>query len=112
MHKISETIDKSLHPMKCLQSIIEVVPRIYHMPFPTSENIQIISNYLNTAYGSNYFIWNISEESYDINAFNKQVFKFFFEALIKKQCKQRFLKIVSMDIQTHHYMKFLLYVFQ
>jgi len=74
IHNLTESIDKSLHPEKCIQNVIEIIPRVFNMPFPTQNVISQISNYLNINYGSNYFIWNISEESYDITYFNKQVY--------------------------------------
>lgn len=78
------------------------------MPFPSSDVIALISQFLNDNYGSNYFIWNISEESYDITYFNKQVF-FLFE--IYQILKKRFPKIVLTVIQIPLCIKFSLYVF-
>jgi len=73
INDLKESIDKSLHPEKFFQNIIEIIPRVFNMPFPSPEIITPLSQFLNVTYGFNYFIWNISEESYDINYFNKQV---------------------------------------
>ena len=81
------------------------------MPFPTQEIIVPFGIFLNQHYGSHYFIWNISEESYDINYFNKQVLKL--SLFIKfSYIFIRFQKTVLMDIPIHLYIKFLSLVFR
>ncbi len=52
---------------------VEIYPRVIWMPFPAQENIEIIGDFLNTNFANNYFVWNISEHSYDTSIFNDQV---------------------------------------
>lgn len=55
------------------KDFIEVYPRIFTMPFPIPEKIESTAKYLNQIYGTNYFIWNVSEHFYDVSYFNNQV---------------------------------------
>lgn len=55
------------------KEFIEIHPRIFTMPFPVLDKIESHARYLNQIYGSNYFIWNVSEHLYDIALFNNQV---------------------------------------
>ena len=56
----------------------EIVPRVYYIPFPTEPKISVMSSFLNKTFGPNYYIWNISEHSYDISKFNNQVNEYFY----------------------------------
>lgn len=53
--------------------LIEIIPRVYYIPFPIDKKRQVMSSFLNKTFGANYYIWNISEHSYDISGFNNQV---------------------------------------
>ena len=48
-------------------------PRIFWMAFPSKEKIKPLSQFLNSQFKKNYYIWNISEHTYDSSIFNGQV---------------------------------------
>lgn len=52
--------------------LVEITPRVYYIPFPTENKINVMSSFLNKTFGANYYIWNISEHKYDISKFNNQ----------------------------------------
>ena len=68
-NQIEKKINTSLHSYE----FIEIVPRIFYMSYPTPETIVQMSENLNKLYGSNYFIWSLAEDPYEIKYFNKQV---------------------------------------
>ena len=47
------------------------------MNFPNEDLIRPLSTFLNENFGNNYFIWNVSEHSYDYFPFGHQVIKYF-----------------------------------
>eukprot|EP01017_Pseudomicrothorax_dubius_P015962 TRINITY_DN1819_c0_g1_i1.p1 TRINITY_DN1819_c0_g1~~TRINITY_DN1819_c0_g1_i1.p1 ORF type:complete len:279 (+),score=34.04 TRINITY_DN1819_c0_g1_i1:128-964(+) len=55
------------------EEIIMVTPRIYFMSFPSEEKREAVSNYLNKKFGSSYYIWNVSEQTYNTTPFRDQV---------------------------------------
>ena len=55
----------------------EIIPRVYYIPFPVDQKIQVMSSFLNRTFGANYYIWNISEHRYDVSIFNNQVLYLF-----------------------------------
>ena len=57
------------------KDIIEIHPRINITIFPSEEKIKSMSEFLNMNFSTNYFIWNLSEISYDSSYFNNQVLK-------------------------------------
>ena len=48
-------------------------PRIFWMTFPSKGKIKALSQFLNSQFKINYYIWNISEHTYDTSIFNNQV---------------------------------------
>ena len=43
------------------------------MPYPSTDVVVSVSDYLNKKYKGNYWIWNIGEHHYDTKYFNDQV---------------------------------------
>ncbi len=53
--------------------IIEITPRVYWMTYPSSEKIHDLSNKLYNQFKNNYYVWNLSEHTYNTEFFNNQV---------------------------------------
>lgn len=75
IENLKEKVEKSLHPSFAIYELKEIMPRIFFMSFPTPQLIEQMSENLNKRFKNDYFIWNLAEETYDIQFFNKQVLK-------------------------------------
>jgi hypothetical protein len=57
-----------------ISDLIFIYPRVFWMTFPTKDKIKDLSNCLNTQFKkNNYYIWNLSEHTYDPTCFHNQV---------------------------------------
>ena len=53
--------------------LVFLYPRIFWMTFPSKDKTKALSQFLNTQFKTNYYIWNVSEHTYDTSIFNGQV---------------------------------------
>lgn len=53
--------------------MVQLHHRIYWMNFPKPERVKELGEALNARYKEKYFIWNVSEYTYDSAPFNNQV---------------------------------------
>lgn len=69
---IAETF-KTEGYLKDGNDFVFICPRVYWMAFPTESKIKELSSFLNATFGGNYYIWNLSENTYDTDMFRNQV---------------------------------------
>jgi hypothetical protein len=61
-------------PKDDISDLIFIYPRVFWMTFPSKEKIKDLAACLNDQFKkSGYYIWNLSEHTYDTNYFNNQV---------------------------------------
>ncbi len=65
-------------PSEFQSELVEIDPRLLIIPFPTREKTPYIAEYLESRYGSNYMVFNVSERTYDTKPFSDRVLNFNF----------------------------------
>ena len=70
--------DKSTSSAGLPRDVHYVTPRLLLMPFPSPDLLPTLSLFLNTRFGKQYMIWNLSERTYDNSQFEGQVIDYVF----------------------------------
>jgi len=55
------------------QDLIRITDRVYWMTFPDKNKVSTLSKYLNSTFGNNFYVWNVSEHEYPTEWFQNQV---------------------------------------
>ena len=67
------TCNSTNHNLAIVNEIIKIDTQFIIIPFPSSEKLEPLANYLNTTYSRNYLIFNVSEYTYNPKQFQNQV---------------------------------------
>eukprot|EP00826_Nyctotherus_ovalis_P066151 TRINITY_DN9757_c0_g3_i2.p1 TRINITY_DN9757_c0_g3~~TRINITY_DN9757_c0_g3_i2.p1 ORF type:complete len:209 (-),score=39.68 TRINITY_DN9757_c0_g3_i2:452-1078(-) len=94
----SESLSKILtHIVEVIDNIVKIDDRLILIPFPSPEKTSVLTYYLNTNYGLNYLIFNLSDYIYSSEAFNNQVVDCSFPGLPCPPLEATFILLKQID---------------
>lgn len=67
---LNKALESDPAPESTLKKVVE---RVYWMPFPEKSQLEPVEKLLRTLFGTNYKIWNLSEQDYEKEAFKGAV---------------------------------------
>ena len=71
---IQEKIEKIKNKLSDNPNMVtQIRPGLCHMPFPDAQLINPLSEFIKQKFESNFFIWNLGEDTYDSEEFLNQV---------------------------------------
>ncbi len=80
-----------------MEEIIKVDDKMLLIPFPSPDKAEALADYLNSKYGIDYLVFNVSEHQYDPKLFNNQVVDYTFPGYPCPPLEATFILLKQID---------------